>query len=417
MSSFHKETGRRKRVGIIGGGQLGLMLAESLGKLNAIVSVYDPSPDAPARRVVGSAGLIDPHEDHAHGHFICAPFDDLAQLAAFLRRQDVVTYEFESIDLDVLRRCAQDSATCVIPNPDVLAMTRSRIAERAFIAGLGLPCAPHRAASTAAELDTAVRDLGFPLVVKTDRGGYDGKGQWVLRDAANFAAARDGVASYLDSSTDHRVLVERRIDLLAEVSCIVAAPQRKPGSNSASRQPVVFPVFENTHRDQILDTTVLPCSLGADVQQEARKMALACAAGCALEGLLTIEFFYGRAQASDPIGDKPMLFINEFAPRPHNSGHITRRATSISQFDALALCLLDVTLPEVVTLPPAPGYFYRMRNILGGDFVDDAGRLSHLEKVLVPGSEESILLEYYDYAKAEMREQRKMGHILELRRL
>jgi 5-(carboxyamino)imidazole ribonucleotide synthase len=153
------------------------------------------------------------------------------------------------------------------------------------------------------------------------------------------------------------------------------------------------------------------------VQQEARKIALACAAGCALEGLLTIEFFYGRAKATDNCGDKPMLFINEFAPRPHNSGHITRRATSISQFDALALCLLDVALPEIVTLPLASGYCYRMKNILGRDFSDEAGRQSHLANVLSGGADHSSLLEYYDYGKPEIRSQRKMGHMLELCRV
>jgi 5-(carboxyamino)imidazole ribonucleotide synthase len=414
MTLLRQDETQRKRVGIIGGGQLGLMLAESLGKMNAIVSVYDPSPDAPARRVVGS-GL----DGADHGRFVCAPFDDLEQLAEFLRHQDVVTYEFESIDLDVLRRSAQESSTTVIPHPDVLEMTRSRIAERSFIQRLGLPCAPFRAVSSAHELDIAIRELGMPIVIKTDRGGYDGKGQWVIRDEDAVVAARNAVIAFLERQPDHRVLVERRIDLLSEVSCIVAAPQRVPdGKNkSGAREPVVFPVFENSHRDQILDTTVLPCSLESSVQQEARKIAKACAAGCALEGLLTIEFFYGRAKATDPCGDKPMLFINEFAPRPHNSGHITRRATSISQFDALALCLLDVALPEVVTLPLAPGYCYRMKNILGGDFSDDAGRQSHLAKVLAYGADDSILLEYYDYGKPEIRSQRKMGHILELCRV
>jgi 5-(carboxyamino)imidazole ribonucleotide synthase len=414
MTLLRQGETQRKRVGIIGGGQLGLMLAESLGKMNAIVSVYDPSPDAPARRVVGS-GL----DGAEHGRFVCAPFDDLEQLAAFLRRQDVVTYEFESIDLAVLRRSAQESSTAVIPHPDVLAMTRSRIAERSFIQRLGLPCAPFRAVSSAEELDIAIRELGYPIVIKTDRGGYDGKGQWVIGDEHAASTSIIAVKSYLAEGPEQRVLVERRIDLIAEVSCIVAAPQSVPEGTKKSglRAPVVFPVFENSHQDQILDTTVLPCSLESSVQQEARKIALACAAGCALEGLLTIEFFYGRAKATDPCGDKPMLFINEFAPRPHNSGHITRRATSISQFDALALCLLDVALPEVVTLPLAPGHCYRMKNILGRDFSDDAGRQSHLAKVLADGADNSILLEYFDYGKAEIRNQRKMGHILELCRV
>lgn len=419
MSSLRQGASQGKRVGIIGGGQLGLMLAESLGKMNAIVSVYDPSPDAPARRVVGTSGL--PGDEH--GRFVCAPFDDHEQLAEFLRHQDVVTYEFESIDLDVLRRSAQESSTAVIPHPDVLAMTRSRIAERSFIQRLGLPCAPFRAVSSAQELDSALDELGLPIVIKTDRGGYDGKGQWVIGDeqAPPVArdAAKDAVKSNLAERQGNKVLVERRIDLMAEVSCIVAAPQRATHemTGHGARVPVVFPVFENTHRNQILDTTVLPCALEASVQQRAREIAMACAAGCALEGLLTIEFFYGRAKAGDPCGDRPMLFINEFAPRPHNSGHITRRATSISQFDALALCLLDFSIPEILTLPLAPGFCYRMRNILGGDFRDDAGRQSHLAKVLADGADQSVLLEYYDYGKPEIRSQRKMGHILELCRI
>ncbi len=373
-----------RRVGIIGGGQLGLMLCESLGKLGAHIRVYDPQPNAPARRAC--------HD------FECAPFSDLASLTRFVQECDVVTYEFESIDLNALEEASLAKGVHVVPATAVLATTRSRVAEREFIERLGLPCAPFRVAHNSKELKTALDKLGLPLVVKTDRGGYDGKGQWVVRhDDEKKKCEEEASAFFQANPADQKqsLLVERRLELTAELSCIVA--RRK-------KQSVCFPIFENEHEQQILALTRLPATLPKQVQNEALAIAQKCAEGFDLEGLLTVEFFFGRLSPEGP----EQLLINEFAPRPHNSGHVTRCATNLSQFDALARCLLDLPLPNLHLLPREPDQHFEMINALGKDWEAAGGRNAWREQHCRAAN----VLEVYDYGKEESRPLRKMGHVL-----
>jgi 5-(carboxyamino)imidazole ribonucleotide synthase len=386
---------RPRRVGIIGGGQLGLMLAESLAHHHALVSILDPDPCAPAARAAS------PKATGSNTGFVCAHFDDLGALDAFVAAQDVVTYEWESINCEALRLAAARHGTVVLPDVSLLETTRSRLAERQWVQSLALPektsCVPFRLASNVAQAQDGKQALGLPLVIKTDRGGYDGKGQWVVTHEAGWNDALGALEPLFGSGA--RVVMERRLDLLAEMSCVVA---RSPQGS------LTFPIFENTHRNQILHTTDLPCGLDDSMMSLARSVALKCAESAQLHGLLTVEFFYGRESESS----QGKLYINEFAPRPHNSGHITRRATSTSQFDILARCLLDLPLAQPQLLPAPPGKRYRMINILGDDMLDAGGRVAFEQAIHQQW--QSDLLEYYDYGKAEIRKGRKMGHFIVL---
>lgn len=412
-------SGRRTRVGIIGGGQLGLMLAQALAQLRTEVSVYDPDPVAPARRASTS--------------FTCAPFSDTALLADFCARQDAVTYEFEAIDADALQKASQRSGTLVLPSVQVLETTRSRFAERAFLKKHELPCAPHTCVSDPQEIEAAVAEIGLPCVVKTDLGGYDGKGQWVLNDASAFTAAHSELVAHLNRSKDRPdqslqpltgLLIEKKISLHAEASCIVVRQK----STSAASATHVFPVMENEHRNQILYRTRVPASFDPSLSKHLQNLAKRCAEAFDLHGLLTIEFFIGFPEGKAPGSDTtsgapavgrthihthPSVYINEFAPRPHNSGHITRRCTNISQFDALAYLLAGLPLPTICQIPLPPGKHFEMINVLGADTEQPHGLWTDWPQ---KWSADPSVMEIYDYGKKEPRPSRKMGHVLKLAR-
>ena len=377
------------RVGILGGGQLGSMLATALRKLDAEVSIYDPDPAAPA--------LL------RGGRGVTASWSDRAALSAFVAGCDVVTYEFENVETAVLRVLAEQRP--IRPSVEVLATSQDRVAEKRFMAAAGLPHVAFRAVASAAELPGALSDFGLPAIVKTARGGYDGKGQAVVRTLDEASAAAAGFAGVTGG-----FVLEEPIALEAELSCIVA--------RSAAGEEAVFPVFENLHRDHILDVTVLPARLPTGLGELARATALEAARALGVVGLLTVEFFLGRS-ARDPASGRtpggprdaagPRLYINEFAPRPHNSGHVTLKACTFSQYDALARVLLDAPLgqPEMI----GPGAFC-MGNLLGDVWLAQ-GRARPGEQLdLGAWADFPDVIDVMLYGKREPRPRRKMGHFV-----
>lgn len=367
------------RVGILGGGQLGLMLAEALLPLDAEVAVYDPDPAAPAGRRLPDV--------------TARPWTDDAALRAFAARCDVVTYEFENIPAAAAEVCA--ATTTLWPAPHVLQTTQDRAREKEFLARAGLPHVPFRTGCTPADLEGAARDIGFPCVLKTARGGYDGKGQVLLRSAADLqrhAARLPGTAADAPGW-----VLEAFVALEAELSCIVA--------RTAAGTMIVFPVFENTHREHVLDVTCVPANLPAEVCAAARAVAARAAAALDVVGLLTVEFFLGRPTGGPGAAAEPALFVNEFAPRPHNSGHVTRSACTFSQFDALARVLLGLALPEPLLLGP---YAFCMGNLLGDIWLAQ-GRT---ELSLDAWRAHPAVIDVYLYGKHDPRPRRKMGHCI-----
>jgi 5-(carboxyamino)imidazole ribonucleotide synthase len=357
-----------KRVGILGGGQLGLLLGEAVRNLGGRARFYDPEPDAPAAR-----------------HFadtVTAPWSDVAALERFAGDCDVLTYEFENIDTAGLRVLSK--LPPVMPSLDALETAQHRLHEKQFLARAGLPHIEFRSARTVDELKQAARDLGYPVIVKTAGGGYDGKGQRFARDEQ----ALEGVAE-----TAAGFIVEEPIALKCEVSCIVA---RAP-----TGEECVFPVFENQHREHILDRTLVPARIGGALEAEARTAALEAARALGVYGLLTVEFFVGTS-ARRPERE---LFVNELAPRPHNSGHVTLRACTFSQFDALARVLLDAPIGEPRLAGPGA---YCMGNLLGDVWLAQ-GRD---ELDLAAWARHPRVVDVTLYGKRGARARRKMGHFI-----
>ena len=361
------------KVGILGGGQLACMLAEALGRLGAHPRVYDPDPDAPARgRVVD---------------VVQAPFDDLHALREFAAGCDVITYEREDLPVDALRAATID--TPFLPELGVLEIAQDRILEKQFITRSGLPCVRHRIVGADERLDAACAAFGFPVIAKTTRGGYDGKGQFLLHDGAQASAAEQMVVGA-------RWVLEERVDIAAEASCIVAR---------SSSEEVTFPVVENLHRDHILDRSVVPCRLPPAVTTAIRELALETARAIHLRGLLAVEFFVANGGATGvAVGDHRIL-INELAPRPHNSGHVFARACTFGQFDALARLLVGAPLGT----PRGYSGSFCMGNLLGDVWLAQA-RETSLD--LTSWSSFEDVIDIHLYGKRRPAERRKMGHFV-----
>jgi 5-(carboxyamino)imidazole ribonucleotide synthase len=373
-----------KRVGILGGGQLGTMLAGAVHDLGAHVAIYEPEPMAPACTYF---------KDVTN-----AAWTDAKALQAFIARCDVVTYELEHIETSALRALAP--STLIFPSLDVLEATQDRAKEKEFLRASGLPFVDFAVVRGGEELLRAAPGFGLPFILKTARGGYDGKGQALVKTREQLAA----IAARL--SPGQMCVLEEVIDLALEASCIVG--------RSKAGEEVVFPVFENAHSAHILDLTLVPARVSAELAQTLQKVALDAARALSVTGLLTTEFFVTKAGSRSRgirSGDLE-VFVNELAPRPHNSGHVTRSACQISQFEVLARILLDVPLPAPMLV--GDGYWC-MGNLLGdvwlaqkgarGEPVTgelDLGALAQMPEV------RSVVL----YGKRDPQSRRKMGHFV-----
>ncbi len=364
-----------KTVGILGGGQLGLLLSQSVVKLGGATAVFDPDKDAPLHR-------------HCAKSF-AYPFNNSGQLRAFRDASDVITYEFEHLPVEILQALKDANVSPDFrPNLRALAVAQDRLTEKLYLRDNNFPLADF------VELfgDSWPEDLkafGLPCMVKTVRGGYDGKGQSRLEtkgDLEKFLAHR-----LKEVAPDTVLVAERLIDLSKEVSCIVA---RSKNTEVSKCNEVVMPVIENVHVNSILDTSVYPSSLSAAEQKKVQEIALAVARSLDIEGLLTVEFF---------IDQSGRILINELAPRPHNSGHLTINAFCLSQFDLLARVLLDMPIfaPQAVSSSA-----YAMANIMGDHYNED-GTLDLSMAGAFEGYVDLVL-----YGKREPRKARKMGHLV-----
>ncbi len=362
------------RVGILGGGQLALMLAESFVALGADVAIFDPDPDAPARR------------RYALGD--SKPYEDRAALRRFLDACDVITYEFENVPAAAIR--AARSNTPIFPSLDVLEACQHRSREKEAVIAAGAPTVAFVSVSERSQLRTALASFGFPAVVKTAAGGYDGKGQRTYSKLAEVDEAH--------FPPDAPLIVEERVRIERELSCIVAR---------RGKEAVTLPIFENHHTAHILDVTLCPAPIPPALARKATKLATQIAVALDVQGILTVELFVARGRAGHGVAIRDStarLYVNELAPRPHNSGHVSRIACDWSQFDLQARAVLGMPLPNPRLVVDGTAF---MANLLGDLWPKPQAATATFGALAA----EAGVRELYLYGKREARAGRKMGHV------
>ncbi|WEV66798.1 5-(carboxyamino)imidazole ribonucleotide synthase [Bifidobacterium sp. ESL0769] len=345
-------------IGIIGGGQLGRMMALSARYHGFHIGVLDPTPDCPVAQVADFQ--------------VTADYDDKAAIRELAERSDVLTYEFENVDADAIDEVR--GSVAVPQGTDLLRVTQDRVFEKQFINDHGTQTAPWRQVDSLADLDKAIEEIGCPAVLKTRRGGYDGHGQVVLRGPEDLAEIhkRDEQEGTFPPS-----VLEGFVDFAFEASILISGN---------GHDFVTFPIVRNEHRHNILHLTIAPAQVSDEIAKEANALALRLAKGFELAGTLAIELF---------ITKDGRVVVNELAPRPHNSGHYTIEACSIDQFDAHIRGIAGWPLPQPKLLSPAV-----MANVLGQ-------HVAPTRKLIAKHPEWYV----HDYGKAEVRQDRKMGHI------
>jgi 5-(carboxyamino)imidazole ribonucleotide synthase len=340
-------------IGILGGGQLGRMLALAAARLGMKTHVYCPDAHSPAFDVTPLKTV--------------AAYDDEAALAAFAGGVDVVTYEFENVPL----RTAEFLANLkpLRPAARALGVAQDRLAEKAFLSINRIPVAPFAAVPNLDELDVALREIGVPAVLKTTRLGYDGKGQRIVRDSEDAAVA-------FDALSPKPLVLEGFIRFAREISVVVA--------RALTGEIAAFDPAENVHRDHILKTSTVPAGISKKTVRQAMAIAERTVIALDYVGVLGIEFF---------VLENGDLLVNEIAPRVHNSGHWTEAVCVTDQFEQHIRAVCGWPLGDPRRLADIV-----MENLIG----DEALAVP----AILAGTSQPHL-----YGKAESRPGRKMGHI------
>ncbi len=346
-------------LGVIGGGQLGRMFIQAAQRLGYRAGVLGAIPDGPGAQV-------------AHWSVVGPP-DSLSALRNFAGHAEAVTVEFENVSAPALRWLARTRP--VRPGWRTVWVSQNRLREKTFLARNNLPLAPWRPVRTEVELAEAVRGLGLPIILKTADSGYDGKGQVRIDEASQALSAWNQLGRV-------NCVAEGWVRFASEVSVVVA--------RGADGKALTYPVGLNRHERHILDSTVMPASVGPIVSHEAQDLALAVAQALGTVGVLTVEFF---------LTIEGRLLINEIAPRPHNSGHLTIEAAVTSQFEQQVRALCGLPLGSTDLAMPAS-----MVNLLGDLWKDGEPNWSAMWN-RDPG------VKLHLYGKQTAAPGRKMGHL------
>jgi 5-(carboxyamino)imidazole ribonucleotide synthase len=358
-------------VGIIGGGQLARMCAGPAAELAVTLSVLAEAPDAAAAQVVPSA----PVGSHA----------DVEAVLAFARDCDVVTFDHEHVPSAVLDALAESGAT-MHPSPAALLFAQDKLAMRHRLTEIGVSCPAWAQVRTAAELEEFVRQVGWPVVAKTPRGGYDGKGVRLVESAAEVADWLEAVGA--DGPLRDGILVEERVDFVRELAVLVA---RSPSDQAAS-----WPVVETVQTDGICTEVIAPApELDPHLAAVATEAGLRIASQLGVTGVFAVEMFEVR----DPDTGLPGYVVNELAMRPHNSGHWSMDGAVTGQFEQHLRAVLDLPLGS----PSAREPHTVMANVLGGEYPELYPAYRHL-MARDPG------LKVHLYGK-QVRPGRKIGHV------
>lgn len=348
-------------IGIIGGGQLGRYMAVSAKQMGYRAAVLDPVTHSPCGQVADTE--------------ITAAYSDLEAIRQLADISDVVTYEFENIDYNALNQLKKEA---YLPQgSELLLLTQNRETEKKGIVDAGCEVAPYRIVHDEKELEDAVNALGLPAVLKTCRGGYDGKGQYVIKEKDQLHEA----AALLTHGT---CILESWVPFQMELSVIV--------TRSVHGEIATFPVAENIHKHNILFQSIVPARVDGSIQEKAKELATTLAEKLGLVGTLAVELF---------LTNEGKLLVNELAPRPHNSGHYTLDLCETSQFEQHIRAICGLPLGGTALLSEG-----MMVNLLG-------------DEVDIPKEHPELLKEakLYLYGKHEVKAGRKMGHMTFMKQL
>lgn len=346
-------------IGIVGGGQLGRMLARAASRMGYKTHIYTPEKDSPASHVATMTTI--------------GAYQDSAALRAFAQSADVITFEFENVPSETLEML--DAITVVRPKPSVLFTTRHRLREKEFIRAQGIATAPFAPVRSEVELAEAIKTIGTPAVLKTYELGYDGKGQVVISDDR---ITRSSAWATLGKS---ECILEGFIDFSAEASIIAA--------RSTHGETRCYPLVQNIHRNHVLYKTIAPAPFIDMYQAEAVRIAKKLAGALDVVGLLAVELFVtGNG-----------LLVNELAPRPHNSGHWSMEGAATSQFEQHIRAICGWALGDTTAHRPC-----EMINLLGDEWMQ--------WEEYAKNHEAHVHL----YGKTQSRPGRKMGHVTLVKR-
>ena len=349
-----------KILGIIGGGQLGMMLTEAANTMKSEISnviVLDPTKNCPASKV-GAEQIV-------------ADFKDASAIKELAKKCDIITYEIESGDSQVLKSLEE---TCEInPSPETLEIIQDKLVQKRFLAKNDIPVAEFREITSKDELESKINEFGLPVLLKTRTGAYDGRGNFKI-------STLDQIPEALQIFEGQSLMIEKFVDFKMEVSVIA--------SRSTSGEIRTYPLVENMHKDNILNMTIAPARTDETISKNAEKIAHKTMEVLHGAGVFGIEMF---------VTDDNQVLINEIAPRVHNSGHHTLQSSTTSQFEQHLRAILGLELGDTKLIYPTIMY-----NILGPkDFI---GRYK------LPSIDlENTFLKMY--GKLESKPQRKIGHV------
>ena len=345
----------KKNLGIIGGGQLGSLLCQAAKKLNIKTTIYCDDNNAPAQNFCNE--------------FIFGKYDDKEMINKFIQKVDLITYEFENIPYETLNEMSK--MKLVLPKPSVNRLIQHRLAEKDFVNKLNIRTTRYVSIEKKSDIET----LGdfLPGILKTTTMGYDGKGQYPISKIEDINSFN------IDFSKGY--ILEKLVKLKKEISVIIT----RFGNNSYE----IYEPIENIHQDQILKRSIIPAEVNYKIFVQSKEWATQIAEELKYIGTMCVEFFIDRNEN---------LYVNEIAPRVHNSGHLTINAYNVSQFEnhIRAVCSLEkIQLKKL--------YNAKMINLIGNQIVP------YRKKVKLNENEY-----FFDYLKKDIKEKRKMGHITTL---
>tara|TARA_B100001121_G_scaffold309666_1_gene337356 strand:+ start:1815 stop:2861 length:1047 start_codon:yes stop_codon:yes gene_type:complete len=344
-----------KSLGIIGGGQLGSMLSSAAKKLNIKTVIYSDDKDAPAQNFCDE--------------FMFGKYNDQYKIFEFVKKVDVVTYEFENIPYETLDTL--NKIKPVLPRPSVNRLIQHRIAEKDFVNKLNIRTTRYVEIKKKSDLDT-LQDF-LPGILKTTTMGYDGKGQFIINNLEDLKS--------LDINFSKSFILEKLVKLKKEISVII--------TRFSNHKFEIYDPIENVHKDQILESSKIPAEINEKLINVSKEWAIKIAEELKYIGTLCVEFF---------IDSNENLYVNEIAPRVHNSGHLTINAYNISQFEnhIRAVCSLEkISLKKICNA--------KMINLIGNQILPYRQNIKFDKNQF-----------FFDYLKKEIKEKRKMGHLTTL---